>query len=527
MDVSDRPLQPSDPSVPSGGRHSPERSETRRRTWRERRLAGPPPPGYRWTALVNTTVGAFMSSLDGSILTVSIPTIAVSLHTGVALMLWIMMGYTVVITALLLPLGRLADLKGRVRFYLAGFIIFTVGSAFSGLSQDGMMLLGGRIVQGVGAALMWSNSTAILTDAFPASHRGMALGINQVAALSGSLGGLLLGGIITSTLGWRWIFFLNLPVGVFGALWTYTSLREIGTRAEAEPFDYAGLALFTAGVVSLLLAITEIVQGTHGWIVPALFVLGALSLVTFAWQERRAAGPMMDLALLRIRAFTFGNTALFLNALARGALMFLLTFAFQGVLGATPLEAGLMLVPLTAMILISGPISGVLSDRLGARGLSSTGLIVSAIALFAMAEVPITGPYLPVAIVLAVAGLGNGLFNSPNTSAVMGSVPADRRGVAASMRSLVFNAGQLFSTALAFAIVSSAMGASQLTRFLAGITIRAENANAAFTTGLREAFLLSAALSVVGVVFSLMRGSVEEASSTAQPRRGGVTFHSR
>lgn len=455
---------------------------------------------------MNTTVGAFMSALDGSILTVSLPTIAVALHTGVGLMLWIMMGYTVVITALLLPLGRLADLHGRVRFYLAGFIIFTVGSACSGLSQDGMMLLGGRLVQGVGAALMWSNSTAILTDAFPAQNRGMALGINQVAALTGSLGGLLLGGVITSTLGWRWIFFLNLPVGVFGAIWTYSSLREIGTRAEARPFDYAGLSLFTGGIVAILLAITELVQGTHSAIVPGLFTAGGLALGGFVWTERRVAGPMMDLALFRIRAFTFGNGALFLNALARGALMFLLTFAFQGVLGASPLKAGLMLVPLTAMILLSGPVSGMLSDRIGARGLSSSGLLISAVALFALAEVPITGPYLPVAATLAVAGLGNGLFNSPNTSAVMGSVPADRRGVAASMRSLVFNAGQLFSTAIAFAIVSAAMGATQLTRFLAGATVEQAHGNAAFTTGLREAFLLSAALSIIAAFFSLMRG---------------------
>jgi EmrB/QacA subfamily drug resistance transporter len=477
-----------------------------RLSWRQRRLAGPVPPGYRWVALTNTTIGAFMSSLDGSILTVSLPTIAADLHTGVGLMLWIMMGYTVMVTALLLPLGRLADLHGRVRFYLLGFWIFTVGSAMSGFAWSGTALLVGRLVQGTGASLLWSNSMAILTDAFPPTQRGLALGINQVAALTGSLGGLVLGGVITSALSWRWIFFLNLPVGVFGSLWTYTSLREIGRQAEPEPFDYLGLSLFTGGVVAILLALTEVVEGAGRALVLGPMVAGLALLAAFVPVERRRQGPLMDLSLFALRAFSFGNLALFLNALARGALMFLFTFAFQGLLGATPMQAGLMLLPLTATILVTGPISGALSDRLGARGLATAGLVLSAVALYLLAHIPVTGPYPPLALTLVLAGLGNGMFNSPNSSAVMGSVPPDRRGVAAAMRSLVFNAGQLFSIGIAFSIVAAAMGSADLTRFLAGAAIGDGRQHAAaFAQGLSRALLLSAALSMVAAFLSFLR----------------------
>ncbi|MCL6596228.1 MAG: MFS transporter [Firmicutes bacterium] len=473
-----------------------------------RGAAGPLPSGYRWTVLVNTTVGGFMASLDGSILTVSLPTIARDLHTGVGLMLWIMMGYTVVITALLLPLGRLADMRGRVRFYFAGFVVFTLGSALSGSSLTGEMLLLGRLVQGVGAALMWSNSTAILTDAFPAQERGMALGINQVAILAGSIGGLVLGGVITSLLGWRWIFFVNVPVGAFGALWTATSLREIGRRAEGESIDVPGVALFVSGLVLVLLALTRVVAGDRGAVVPALFTAGFAVLLAFVLVERHQPSPMMDFALFRLRAFTFGNASQFLNALARGALMFMLTFAFQGVLGASPLKAGVLLLPLSLTILLTGPLSGTLSDRWGSRGLTTVGLAVSAVAMYLLAVVPLTGPYPPVAAALVLAGLGNGMFNSPNTSAVMGSVPPQRRGVAASMRSLVFNAGQLFSIALAFTIVSTSMGAHRLAAFLAGATVGVAPAQAlAFEGGLRHALYLSTALSLVAAALSFLRGA--------------------
>jgi len=476
----------------------------------------PLPANYRWIVLLNTTVGGFMASLDGSILTVSLPTIAHDLRTGVGLMLWILMGYTVVITTLLLPLGRLADMRGRVRFYLAGFIVFTLGSAFSGLAWTGTALLFGRLFQGVGAALMWSNSTAILTDAFPASERGTALGINQVSVLAGSIGGLVLGGVITSLLGWRWIFFVNVPIGTFGAIWTYLSLRETGSTTRDKELDLPGVALFMAGIVAILLGLTRVIGGDRGSLVLVLFAIGIVILTAFVLVERRQKSPMIDLSLLHNRVFTFGNAAQFMNALARGALMFMLTFAFQGVLGASPLTAGVMIMPLSMTILVVGPISGTLSDRYGSRWLSSGGLFVSAVALYLLAVIPLAGAYLPVALALILAGLGNGLFNSPNTSSVMGSVGPEYRGVAASMRSLVFNGGQLFSIGLAFTIVSASMGAGKLAAFLAGATVGvSHSAAASFQTGLHEALYLSAALSLVATALCLMRGTA--AGPTARP----------
>jgi EmrB/QacA subfamily drug resistance transporter len=463
------------------------------------------PHWHRRTVLINTTIGAFMASLDGSIMTVSLPTIARQLHTGVGLMLWILMGYTMMITALLLPFGRLADLHGRVRFYGLGFIIFTAASAWCGFSQTGWWLLLGRLVQGVGAALLWSNSTAILTDAFPREGRGFALGINQVAGLTGSVGGLLLGGLITATLGWRWIFFVNVPVGTFGALWTFTALREIATTDTGEAFDVSGMTLFVGGIALLLLGLTLVIQGTTAP-VPWVMGVGVAALITFVVWERRQRSPLIDFALFRSRVFLFGNVSLFINALARGALMFLLTFAFQVFEGNPPLVAGLKMLPLSLSIIVVGPIAGRLSDRLGSRELASAGLVLSAVALGVLAESHLDR-YPLIAAGLILAGVGNGLFNSPNTSAVMGAVPPDRRGVAASTRTLLFNTGQLFSMALAFTILSSVMGPGTLAAAVAGLAVTAGHAgHAAFARGMAEAFTLSGALSLVAAGLSLLRG---------------------
>ncbi len=468
---------------------------------------------HQKTVLINTTIGSLMASLDGSILTVSLPTIARELHTGVGLMLWIMMGYTVIITALLLPFGRLADTHGRVRMYGLGFIVFAAASALCGFAASGVFLLVSRLIQGVGAALLWSNSQAILTDAFPHRGRGFALGINQVAGLTGSVGGLLLGGLITATLGWRWIFFVNLPIGAFGAIWTFTSLHEVASIDRGEPFDTYGMILFVGGLLLALLGLTVVIEG-GGPTVPWLLAAGLLALVAFALHERRTSSPLIDLRLFAIRIFTFGNASLFLNALARGALMFLMTFSFQGLRGASPLTAGLMMLPLTIAIMVVGPISGRLSDRLGSRELSSGGLLVTAISLAILAREPLTGSYAPIAFALLLAGIGNGLFNSPNTSAVMGAVPPDRRGVAASTRTLLFNAGQLFSLALSFTILSTTMGGGQLSGFLAGMSTQAATiGQAAFAHGLGEAFTISTVLSLVAAVLSALRGKASPSPS--------------
>lgn len=458
---------------------------------------------HQRTVLINTTIGTIMGSLDGSILTVSLPTIARELHTGVGLMLWIMMGYTVVITALLLPFGRLADIHGRVRMYGLGYVVFTLSSALCGFAPSARLLLVGRLIQGVGAALLWSNSTAILTDAYPGEGRGYALGINQVAALTGALGGLLLGGVITVTLGWRWIFFVNLPIGALGAVWTFTSLREIATTDAGERFDLTGMALFVAAIVLILLGLTSVIEGSSPLFIWTLLGVGAATLALFVRVELATAAPLIDFSLLRNRVFFLGNSALLLNSLARGALMFLLTFAFQGLDGNSPLVAGLKMLPLTISIMIVGPIAGRLSDRGGFRWLAAAGLWVTAVSLAMLARTPLDGGYLLMGLGLFLSGVGNGLFNSPNTSSVMGAVPPDRRGVVASTRSLLFNTGQLFSLALSFTILAAVMGQVNLSRFVAGLDVSTSAAgHRAFQTGLGEAFIISALLSAAGAVLA-------------------------
>jgi EmrB/QacA subfamily drug resistance transporter len=476
------------------------------------------PSNYPSIALANTTIGAFMATLDTSILTVSLPTIAHDLHVGVALTLWILMGYTVTIAALFFPVGRLSDLHGRVRFYLLGFAVFTLGSALSGVALSGAMLFGGRLVQGVGAACLWSNSMAIITDAFPAKRRGFALGVNQVANLAGGLGGLALGGLITATLGWRWIFFVNVPVGAFGTVWTYLALRDVGQRAHPQPFDYPGLLTVTGGIVSVLLGLTEVIQGERGPLAPALVGIGLAILALFIAVERRLEHPLLDLDLFAARAFTFGNAALFTNALSQGALMFLLTFAFQGIRGAGPLRAGLLLMPATAGVLLLAPVAGALSDRIGQRVLASAGLAVAAVAFFLLSRTPVTGRYEPIALALVLDGLGNGMFQAPNTSSIMGAVPAERRGVAAATRSFLFSSGQVLSIGLAFSVVSAAMGAGRLERFLAGAAVHGATAAAEpFAQGLRVALLLSASLSAAGAIFSYLRGGKGLSRGPADP----------
>jgi MFS family permease len=322
------------------------------------------------------------------------------------------------------------------------------------------------------------------------------------------VGGLLLGGLITATLGWRWIFFVNLPIGAFGAIWTFTSLHEIASIDQGEPFDTYGMVLFVGGILLALLGLTVVIGG-GGPAVPWLLTTGMLALMAFVIYERRARSPLIDLRLFSIRIFTFGNASLFLNALARGALMFLMTFSFQGLLGVSPLTAGLMMLPLTIAIMVIGPISGRLSDRFGSRELSSGGLLITAVSLAMLSHASLTGPYTPIAFALLLAGIGNGLFNSPNTSAVMGAVPPDRRGVAASTRTLLFNAGQLFSLALSFTILSTTMGGGQLSGFLAGMSTQAASiGHAAFARGLGEAFAISTVLSLIAAVLSALRGKV-------------------
>ncbi|HEX7101312.1 MAG TPA: MFS transporter [Nitrolancea sp.] len=463
---------------------------------------------YKWVVLINTTVGVLMSSIDSSILTIALPDITRSIHASVAQIMWMVMGFQVVITALLLPIARLADIKGRVRPYNLGFAIFTLSSALCGFAQSGSELLIFRLLQGIGAALLFANSTALVTDAFPNEERGFALGINMMAGVSGFILGTLLGGVITETLGWRYIFFINIPFGLFATAWAFLQLKETGERESTARFDIPGMILFPLSITTALIGLTFVVMGRAGQNeTHLLLATSVLALISFVIVERHVSFPMMDPTLFRIRLFLAGNVSLLLNAVARGSTMFILSWYFQTVLANSPLTAGLKLLPLVSTMMLLAPISGRLSDRLGSRWLSTIGLLITGVGQLWMAILPVDAPYLTLALALATLGIGNGLFNSPNTSAVMGSVPANRRGVAAGMRTLLNNTGQTAAIAIAMVILSTVMSYSLLSGLFTGTASGNGLDSAAFMRGFHEIFLFGTVTAVIAAICSSLRGS--------------------
>jgi EmrB/QacA subfamily drug resistance transporter len=468
----------------------------------------------KWVTLSNTTIGTFMALLDSSIVLVSLPTIGRELPgAGPGELLWTVLSYNVVTTTLLLSFGRLSDMFGRVRLYTLGFAIFTVGSGLAGFSGTGAELLAARIFQGIGAGFLTSNSAAILTDSFPRSERGRALGMNQVAALTGSMIGLVLGGVLTTTFGWRSIFFVNLPIGAVGTLWAYTSLRETHRETGPRHIDWAGNIAFALGLTLTLVGVT--LGALQGWTTPTvLFTLlaGPLLLLAFVWIEGIVPSPMFDLALFRIRTFVAGNLSALLAALARGAFLFVMVFYFQGVLGDTAEYAGLLLLPLPASFAIAGPISGALSDRTGARYLGTAGLVLSALGFLVLAVSPAYSDYTVLAFAMVLLGVGQGMFAAPNRAEVMSSVPPDRRGIAAGTGVTFLNGGNLGSLAVGFTILAAVLPRSSLGLVFTGANPGVPADLGGFVRALHLLFAIGLALTLAAALVNAARGS------TAPPR---------
>jgi MFS family permease len=441
-------------------------------------------PRYRWVALSNTTLGMLMATINSSIVLISLPAIfrGISLDPlapgNVSYLLWMLMGFLLVTAVLVVSLGRLGDIYGRVKVYNLGFVVFTVASIalfvdpLTG-SAGALWLIIWRVVQGVGGAMIFANSTAILTDAFPAERRGLALGVNQVAAIAGSFLGLILGGVLAEV-DWRLVFLVSVPVGVAGTIWSYLSLHEQGVRTRAR-VDWWGNVLFGVGLTAVLTGITYGIQPyggsdmgwTNPWVLAAL-IGGTALLVVFCFVETRVASPMFDLSLFRIRAFVAGNLAGWLAAIARGGLQFMLIIWLQGIwlplhgfsFESTPLWAGIYLVPLTVAFLVAGPLSGALSDRHGARAFATGGLLLTGVSFAGLLVLPTDFSYWAFALLIALNGIGSGLFSSPNSTAIMNSVPAGRRGVAAGMRGTFFNSGATLSIGLFFSLMIIGLAAT-------------------------------------------------------------------
>ena len=438
---------------------------------------------YKWVALSNTTLSVTMATIDASIVIIAMPAIFRGIHLNplapgnVRYLLWMIMGYLLVTAVLVVTLGRFGDIFGRVRIYNLGFVVFTIASIALSLdpyygSAGAIWLIGWRIVQAFGGAMLMANAAAILTDAFPARQRGMALGINQICAIAGQLIGLLLGGILAAW-DWRAVFWINVPIGVFGTIWSYTSLREIAATRRAR-IDWIGNVTFALGAGLLLVAITYGIQpyGGHatGWTSP--FVLGGMALgvallIAFGIAETKISDPMFRLSLFRIRAYAAGNIAGLLGSIARGGLQFMLIIWLQGIwlplhgydFADTPLWAGIYLAPLAFGFLLAGPLSGYLSDRFGQRPFTTSGLLLSAAAFGGLLLLPVSFPYPAFALLIFLNGVGSGLFASPNTSAIMSSVPASHRGVASGMRATFQNSGTSLSIGIFFSLMVAGLAA--------------------------------------------------------------------
>jgi len=464
--------------------------------------------GYEWTALSVTTMGALLASIQGSALLIALPDIMTQLHTGFMTIMWVILGFMLITTALVPVVGRLADMFGRKNLYNAGFAIFTFGSLLCGLSSpqyQGWDLVVYRMVQGVGGALLFTNSAAIVTDAFRKGRVGLGLGINTIAFSAGFLMGPVIGGILTA-IDWRWVFLMNVPLGIVGTMWGILQLREPVALPSQQHFDWSGSITFTVGLANLLLAASlvafPLIDAVYVYL---LFILAVLSLATFYVMEKRAVQPMMDFRLFREKLFAYASASNAINGLARGAVLFVLIFFLQGPYGLDPLWAGILMAPFGAAFMFVGPVSGYLSDKYGSRFLTTAGLLISGIGLLGLATVVSSTPYWLLALYQALIGGGSGLFASPNTNAIMSSVVPEKRGSAAGINYMLMSTGQMLSIAIVFPLVLSSIPEEIMFHvFLYGGGMSGVYL-AVFESGMHKAFLASFAVTLIAAAISALR----------------------
>jgi EmrB/QacA subfamily drug resistance transporter len=457
-----------------------------------------------------------LAATNSGTLIIALPDLERSLHTSLLALVWVILAYLIAATVLVLMAGRLSDLFGRKRAYVCGFAMFAFASLGAGFSSGGTELILWRILQGISSAFLFANAAALVTDAFPREQLGLAMGANTMVAAIGLVLGPVLGGALVA-ISWQWVFWFNVPIAIAGAVWGALVLRELSKPDTVRGYDVLGTSTFVVGLTGLVLGVSR--GGLSGWndsIVIASLATAAVLLPLWVLIERRSRAPMLDLNIFRNRLFAAASAAAFINGLSRFALMFLFVFYFQGAQGNSPIEAGIKLIPLALGMLVASPLAGMYADRHGSRTLAATGMLVTATGLAGMTTLGVGTAYYQSALWLALVGIGSGMFNSPNTAAMMGTVPAQRRGVAAGARTLLQNTGAVLSIAFVLAVVTSAVPKATLFAVFSGLAkgLSAEKLQP-FIANMHVALWSLAAVSVLGAFVCLLRPAGAPAAAPA------------
>jgi EmrB/QacA subfamily drug resistance transporter len=469
---------------------------------------------YKWWALSCASLGMLLATINSGTLIIALPDLERSLHTSLLELVWVILTYMIASTVLVLSAGRLSDQFGRKKAYVGGFALFALASLGAGFAGNGTQLILWRVVQGIGGAFLFANSAAIVTDAFPREQLGLAMGTNTMVAAIGLVIGPVLGGALVD-ISWHWVFWFNVPFGLAGSLWAAFVLHELIGSEEDHTFDWAGTITFLIGLTGLVFGISK--GGIQGWdkpIVIASLATAAVLLPAFVLIERRVRAPMLDLSIYRSRLYSAASAAAFINGLARFALMFVFVFYFQGVQGNSPILAGIKLAPLALGMLVSSPLAGIAADRRGSRELAMVGMLVTALGLALMTTLGRDTTYWAPGIFMFIVGIGSGMFNSPNTAAMMGAVKAHRRGIAAGARVLVQNTGAVISIAFVLAIVTSAVPATVLFKVFSGIANHISNEQLQpFLANMHTALWVLAAVSLLGAFVAAARPAQSKVES--------------
>jgi len=472
---------------------------------------------YKWLVLTVTTIGVLMSGIDSRIVIIGLPEVIHALGADAEQGIWISQAYVLGTIAILLLVGRFADLFGTKRVFTSGFLIFTVGSALTSFGMTPIQVIAFRIVQGMGGGIIFTSSVTIITNATPREELGYALGVNSLGFRFGAMAGLTLSGIILSFIGdWRALFYINIPIGIIGTVWSQIALKDTpralfnGGQRKLLTIDWLGFSAFAVSISTLLLALTFAAYGigsrtlTFGCVAVSI-----ASFILFVFQERRCERPLLDFKLLRIREYAGGLIAQLINAIAWGAVLLLLSFYFQLVQGLSPLQAGIRILPFDIAFLIFGPLSGKLSDRYGHLPFTTAGIALSGFSLYLFSTITITTSYLTVVAFMVFFGAANGLFISPNMSSIMSACPNEQRGIGSGLRATFFNLGFAVSLSLSVLIMSFTIPYALLTQIAAGYTTTLSTGQAMFLQSLKTAYLWLAALNMFALIPSVLRGNTK------------------